>query len=120
MSEKKKLIVLISEGVSDRVQATNQSRALTMLNSKGVPFETIDGMDPNQRERRNELFGISGIRANYPQFFFQMEDGTTSFIGDWEKIEGINENSHLPDDILEANPTIETWDKVFSNVVASF
>ena len=48
---KKILVVLISNGVSDRYQRARQERALTMLTSEKVPFVTVDGMDPNQRER---------------------------------------------------------------------
>ena len=50
-SQPKKLVVLISNGVSDRRQATNQTRALTLLAAKKVAFETVDGMDPLQIER---------------------------------------------------------------------
>ena len=50
-SEKRKLLVLISEGVSDRRQADNQAKALNLLNVKKLPYETVNGMDPNQRER---------------------------------------------------------------------
>lgn len=66
------------------------------------------------------LFKVSGIRANYPQFFFEYEDGTFEFIGNWEKVEGYSENSTLPQDILDAHPSIETWDTVFGNVVETF
>lgn len=63
------------------------------------------------------MFKVSGIRANYPQFFFKDEDGSFTFIGQWETIEGFNENSQLPGDILEANPQIDTWEKMFGSVV---
>jgi len=66
------------------------------------------------------LFKVSGIRAHYPQFFFEHEDGTYTFIGNWEKVEGISENSELPKEILEAHPSIETWDSFFGSVVESF
>ena len=49
--KEKKLLVLISEGVSDRTQADNQAKAFNLLRAKKVPFETVNGMDPNQRER---------------------------------------------------------------------
>ena len=51
MTEPQRLIVLVSKGVSDRTQASNQSRAMTLLLSKGAPFVEVDGMDPNQKER---------------------------------------------------------------------
>mmetsp|Transcript_17367 Transcript_17367/g.25489 ORF Transcript_17367/g.25489 Transcript_17367/m.25489 type:complete len:111 (+) Transcript_17367:106-438(+) len=110
MPPKQKLLVLISKGVSDRTQASNQRRAITILDSKGIPYETIDGMDPDQRDRRNELFGISGVRGNYPQFFLvQMdndggENGVTSYLGDWGKLEEINDTS--------------TWNEVFASVIS--
>jgi hypothetical protein len=74
---------------------------------------------------RDELFRISGIRGSLPQFFFSriqpIEDldhdssfsGETTFIGCWDTIEAINDASSLPDEILEANPNIETWATVF-------
>ena len=61
--EEKQLIILISVGVSDRNQATHQDRSLTIMKGKGTPFEVVDGMDPNQKKRRNQLFEISGIRG---------------------------------------------------------
>ena len=56
----------------------------------------------------------------YPQFFFAYPDGATTFVGDWDKIEAINDNSDLPKDVLDNNPDIKTWDKVFGDVVKSF
>ena len=69
---------------------------------------------------RDELFQISGIRGNYPQFFFVHPDGSTSFYGDYEKVFEVNEASGIPESILEQNPEIETWTKVFGSVVATF
>jgi len=50
-SSEKKVLVLISVGVFDRVQADNQTKTLNLLQAKLIPFETVNGMDPNQRER---------------------------------------------------------------------
>jgi hypothetical protein len=70
--------------------------------------------------RRDKLFAISSIRGGYPQFFFAYPDGTTTFLGGWEKIGAINDYSDIPKDVLDHNPGIETWDKVFGDVVQSF
>mmetsp|Transcript_10594 Transcript_10594/g.22195 ORF Transcript_10594/g.22195 Transcript_10594/m.22195 type:complete len:122 (-) Transcript_10594:469-834(-) len=120
MSSKKRLLVLISEGVTDRAQSVNQTRALSLLSARGIPHETLDGMDPANRERRNELFGISGVRANYPQLFLLNEEGKAEFWGGWDRLEGVNEASGLPLEVLRANPEVETWDTAFHSVVASF
>ena len=119
-SEPRKLIVLASQGCHDRTQSTNQSKALDWFASRSVPHIVVDGMDPNQREKRNELFEISGVRGNYPQFFFESKDGTITFLGNFEKLESLNETSGLPQDILSQHPELETWEKVFGNVVDSF
>ena len=116
----RQLIILISVGVSDRNQATHQDRSLNIMKGRGTPFVMVDGMDPSQTTKRNQLFAISGIRGNYPQFFFAHPDGSTSFLGGWEKIEEINENSTLSPQILNNNPGIETWGTFFDGVVAKF
>jgi hypothetical protein len=50
MSEQKKLLVLISKGVSDRTQATNQSRALQLLKAKKTRYIEVDGMNPSYKD----------------------------------------------------------------------
>jgi len=42
-----------------------------------------------------------------------------SFLGDWDRIEAVNDASSLPDDVLEANPDIMTWDKVLGYSVSA-
>jgi len=54
------------------------------------------------------------------KFFFVDKNGKTEFFGDYEKFEIINDSSSYPADVLEANPDIETWEKVFGKVVESF
>ena len=118
-SEPKKLIVLISRGCHDRTQSANQSKALDWFNSRNVPYEIVDGMDANQRERRNELFDVSEVRGNYPQFFFEHKEGTLVYFN-FERLESLMETSGFPPDMLAQHPELETWDKVFGNVVEAF
>ena len=118
--EPKRVIILISNGVPDRVQAKNQWRAMNLLDAKAVPYATVDAMNPIQRTRRNELFEISQVRNLYPQVFIEFSDGSVAFIGDWEFMEELNDASSLPKEMLDDNPQILTWEKMFSNVVESF
>lgn len=99
---------------------TNQSRALDWLSTRGVPHRIVDGNDIDQRDERNHLFEISGIRGNYPQFFFEWQDRTINFFGSFDKIEALNETTGLPPEILTQHPELETWEKVFGSVVESF
>lgn len=93
-------------------------RVSTRLYASSTDAPTL--ISPHSTSSRNELFSISGIRGNYPQFFLAYPDGSTTFLGNWEKIEAINDNSDLPDSVLEQHPEIETWNKVFGNVVSTF
>jgi len=77
-------------------------------------------MDPENKTFRNKLFDISGIRGNYPQFFFEYHDGTIHFLGDFAKVESLNETSGLPPEVLAQHPELETWDKMFGSVVEAF
>jgi hypothetical protein len=120
MGDPKKLICLVSKGCHDRVQTANQSRALNWLASRKVPHTIVDGMDPEQREERDKLFEISAIRGNYPQFFFEFQDGQINFFGNFDKIETLNETSGLPLEMLAQHPELETWGKMFGSVVESF
>lgn len=66
---RKRLIVLISKGVHDYKQSAKQSQALNLLSDLSIPYSIVDGMDASQREERDGLFSVSGIRGNYPQIF---------------------------------------------------
>ena len=79
-----------------------------------IRFKNIDGADAKNKEIRNELFGISSVRGNYPQTFLKNSDGTTSFIGDYDALIDLIESNDIPDDILKQNPGIQTFNVVFS------
>ena len=82
---RKRLIVLISKGVHDYKQSANQSHALDLLSDLSVPYSIVDGMDASQREERDGLFALSGIRGNYPQIFTYEANAGHTFLGgyDW-------------------------------------
>ena len=121
-NEKRPVLALVSEGVIDRVQSSNQRRALFLLDARGVPYEKVDGMDPAQREVREGLFELAGFGAAngkvcYPQFFFVGEHGTISYVGDFDRLLSLNDASDIPKEILEGHPDLETWERVFVNLV---
>eukprot|EP00986_Skeletonema_menzelii_P003511 scaffold1089_cov131-Skeletonema_menzelii.AAC.4 len=88
-SSNNNLVVLISEGNFNFTQTANQKNALQLLTDFSLSYTTIDGMDPTQREKRNELFDISGIRGNYPQFFL-CKNQEYEFLGNYEWLESCN------------------------------
>ena len=75
-----RLTILISKGVHDYTQAANQNATTELLTNLSIPYDIVDGMDPLQRERREEFFSISGIRGNYPQIFYSPKDNTGTYI----------------------------------------
>lgn len=86
---RKKLILLISSMCTSQVKA-EQNHARAVLEGLGFPtsdLEVLDGCDTQIKDRRNQLWGVSGIRAKYPQLFAVESDGATiSFVGDYEGI----------------------------------
>jgi len=47
---KRRIVVLITKMGLNRLQVQNQERAFNLLQGNGVPFETLDGSDPANRE----------------------------------------------------------------------
>lgn len=96
----KKLLVLISSFSGNLQQRSHQDRALTILkglNVRNDQMVTVDGAKPENREKRSALFGVSGIRAKYPQFFLvdaaagDNGSATLTFLADWDGFESMNE-----------------------------
>jgi len=51
---------------------------------------------------------------------FDRKAQSTAYLGDWDAIEALNDASGLPEDILDANPTIMTWDKVLGTTSSGY
>jgi hypothetical protein len=120
-----KIIVLQSSNVGQAVQAGNTERLIQLLAAKKCAYNSVDGSDDAQKAIRDKLFGISGIRGNYPQIFkapsgLAINNDTEDvsgviFVGTWEKIEEMNEMNEIPPEVLEANPDIVTLNKTLSD-----
>jgi hypothetical protein len=117
-----RMLILTSSMSMSREIAQQQERAITLLRAKGIEFETLDGALAVNKTRRNELFALSGLRAQYPQFFLVHEDADDekrlTFFADWETLEAINDASKMPAHILDANPSILTWDRALGVLTA--
>ena len=97
------ILVLLSGQSIHREVVANQQTALTILKANRVSFETVDGADPANKERRNQLFAISGIRAKYPQFFMcEGADKTPVFWGGWDDFQYTNDNKEISQQFAEA------------------
>ena len=83
------LTLVVSNGVFDYIQAANQKAARSLLDDLRIPYDIVDGMDPSQREKRDQFFQISGIRGNYPQIF--LSDGNkNTFLGGYDWLQKCN------------------------------
>ena len=69
--------------------------------------------------RRNELFDVSGVRGEYPQFFLIEKSGETHYIGDFETVVAINDLSGLPKSDIETDPGAITWDRLLNAGLAT-
>lgn len=115
MSEK--CILLFSSLSTDQIQIVNTRRLETLLAGQKLQVEKIDGSLEENKELRNQLFGISEQRGKYPQCFLLQTDGNYKFIGLWEEVENLIECNSLPKEVLDANPDIKTFSKVFKNYI---
>ena len=62
---------------------------------------------------RTELFTISGVRGKFPQVFLtDKAAGTTTYVGDFEKVQELIEANQIPADVLAKN-NIKSFDSVF-------
>jgi glutaredoxin len=87
------LTLLVSNGVVDYIQASNQKAAMQLLTDFSIPYKIVDGMDPSQLDKRNELFKISRIRGNYPQLFvFDESGGQHRYLGSYDWLDGQSAN----------------------------
>merc|ERR1711865_162349 len=110
-SENKRLLMLISSSSGRHEQKTAQDRALTILKGMGIDpeqLELIDGSDPDHRQRRNDLFAISGIRAMYPQFFTVDADDNIKFLANWESFEFMHDSGSLSDSMKLHTPELDS------------
>lgn len=100
----KKLVLLISSMCNAKVMA-EQNHAKAVINGLGIhttnQLEVLDGCDQTLRDRRNELWGVSGVRAQYPQLFTVDNDDTSKiqFVGDYENIMYLHDHGSLEQEI---------------------
>jgi hypothetical protein len=109
-------------------QVAKQEKAMTLLKAKGIDAEIVDGSDPEQRERRNELFEISQTRGKYP-LFFVIDNGssknatgttsTTTYLGDFDDIEYMNDCQQFNRENLLPEPAEEADDVDIEGLVIS-
>ena len=110
-SETSRLLILVSSQSMDRQTGSRQQNAFTLLDAKNIAYETLDGADPVNKEKRNDLFSLSGIRAKYPQFFKASSNGDISFWGDWDHFELCNESGTLARELGVSTASASTQKK---------
>jgi len=110
------ILILISSLSGSLLQKNHQDSAIRMFQALEIPYETIDCSLPENKEKRDSFFKISGIRGNFPQFFTCAEsDKTYSYVGQFYDMDDINEKSSLPPDMIM--PFDVTWDKLFGRTI---
>jgi indole-3-glycerol phosphate synthase len=80
------IVVLSSSMSSDQIQVVNQRRLETLLMGFRFEYEEIDASEPENKEIREMLFGLSNQRGKYPQIFIKSEDGSYEFAGTYDEV----------------------------------
>ena len=98
-------------------QDSHQRKVKSWLEAKRVKFQEIDASLEENKEVRNELYDVSGKRGGLPQVFIVTTEadgtGSTKYAGDYEGINDLIESDSIPADLLEKNPQIPTFTRVF-------
>ena len=100
------VVLLVSSLTTDQIAEVNQRKAENMLVGQKVVFEKIDGSLEENKLIRDKLFGVSNLRAKYPQVFIKKGD-EFEFVGNYDTMEQLNECDSLPHDVFDANPTLK-------------
>eukprot|EP01033_Poteriospumella_lacustris_P009560 gene9556-6856_t len=111
-----RVIVLVSGLTTDQIQMVNTRRLEDLIAGKKFAFERVDGALAENKEIRDTLFGVSGHRGKYPQCFIADGTGGYRFVGLWEEIESLVDCDALPKEVLDSNPNIPTFSRVFADV----
>jgi len=80
-----KCIVLVTSSSFSAEQKNNIHSLNALFDAKKIKREEIDGALEENVEKRNQLFGISGVRGTYPQVFLE-EDDEITFVGLFDQI----------------------------------
>ena len=110
----KNVLILTTSYGSNELTVVAQRKLIGAFTAKRVVFNELDGAQAENKERRNELFGLSGIRGQYPQVFIIDNDTNhTEFVGDAEKIDSLLDCDDLPSEYASAD--IPTFTKTFTD-----
>ena len=79
-----KCIVLYTSYRSNMLYELQSRQVKLLLNAQGVEFLSVDGADPDYRDVRNQLWGVSrAVRAytpqQYPQVFVRTDGNQADF-----------------------------------------
>jgi hypothetical protein len=99
------LLLLMSGLTTNPQDRANQDLLMTLIKTNGFEDpEILDGSDLKFKDRRNDLFNISGIFAKYPQLFAVLEDQEPTFVGDFEMVQELNDLGQFTSRVVFAPP----------------
>jgi len=107
-----KVIALITSTPSSEIIKVNQRKLEGVLKAKGVRYEEVDGLQPENKELRSKLFDTSNLRGKYPQIFIE-DNGEYEFVGDYDAFEGMVECDNLSETSADMHG-VKTFSSVFA------
>ena len=116
------ILMLRSVESGNRAQKQHQERAVQMFTALDIPHEILDCALPENKEERDKLFQVSGVRGNYPQFFTCTKEYSDdekwsrpnyAYVGQYYNMQQINENSAMDPSLLMHFDM--TWDKLMGS-----
>ena len=85
--------IILTSSIGGSTVESKERRIKDMFLAFKVCHEVLDGASADNKERRNMLFGVSGVRGNYPQVFAVGKDETMVVsVGQIEDVEELADN----------------------------
>uniref|UniRef100_A0A6S8A147 Uncharacterized protein n=2 Tax=Sar TaxID=2698737 RepID=A0A6S8A147_9STRA len=108
-------LVVYSETPGTLAQENGQRKVFTWLDSKHVRYEKVEAV--SDKEQRQNLTEISGVKGGYPQVFIKRGETDIEFVGQFEDLEKLIDNDGLSPDVLEKMPEIKSFSIVFKECI---
>jgi hypothetical protein len=90
------VVILLSSVSGDHVVKGKISTVEQIMHVRGVSPVSVDAADPANKEKRDALFRVSGVRGNFPQVFIHDTAKDEYQYVSFEQLEGVwNQSSNL-------------------------
>lgn len=94
LADSETLLVLYTSKTKKAEEVATQQMMTGVLEGCNLKYDALDGSNPDNMSKRDELFKISGRKNEYPQFYTVGLHGT-KFLGGWDEFDEASREGDL-------------------------